>query len=283
METGSKVNILLVDDNSANLLALEATLESLNQNLVSETSGEAALAQVYKEDFAVILLDVHMPGMDGFQTASLIRQNKRSRYTPIIFLSTIHSTEDVLTGYSFGAADYLFKPVMPEILRAKVAVFIDLFKKNEELKYQKRLTMLTGASGKLLNSVKMSELLPAILDLSCKLIDADAHALWFFSSSSNSWKIVSASGLSEDYKHVAIQTMSLDNIQDSPIATDLVDNSEGFHSLISAPLSINGQKSGTIIFYYLEPHHFNEMEIRIASALSNLSATAIEMVKLYEG
>ena len=134
-----KVNILLVDDHSENLLALEATLASLDQNLVKARSGNEALKQLLKDEFAAILLDVQMPGMDGFETAALIRERKKSRHTPIIFLTAVNTSETHVTrGYSLGAVDYMFKPIIPEILRAKVAVFVDLF---HERRKEKRLAL----------------------------------------------------------------------------------------------------------------------------------------------
>jgi PAS domain S-box-containing protein len=137
MEPEPKVNVLLVDDHLENLLALEAILEGLGQHLVKAQSGEEALRCLLNQDFAVILLDVQMPGMDGFETATLIRHRPRSQHTPIIFL-TAYSTSDkqMFKGYSLGAVDYLFKPIEPEILTSKVSVFVDLFKKTEEVKRQ---------------------------------------------------------------------------------------------------------------------------------------------------
>lgn len=132
-----KVHILLVDDRPDKLLALQTMLAELNQNLVSALSGPEALRRLLRQDFAVILLDVNMPGMDGFETASLIRQRPRSETTPIIFISAVNDAENhVSRGYSLGAVDYILTPVVPEILRAKVAVFVDLFKKTEQVKRQ---------------------------------------------------------------------------------------------------------------------------------------------------
>jgi signal transduction histidine kinase/response regulator RpfG family c-di-GMP phosphodiesterase len=132
-----KVSILIVDDRPDKLLAHETVLAELNQNLVRATSGKEALRCLLKQDFAVILLDVNMPGMDGFETAALIRQRQRSETTPIIFISAVNDTEThVSRGYSLGAVDYILTPVVPEILRAKIAVFVDLFKKTEQIKRQ---------------------------------------------------------------------------------------------------------------------------------------------------
>jgi hypothetical protein len=137
MQSAPKVNILLVDDHPENLIALEAILDKLGQNLVKANSGEEALRCLLQQDFAAILLDVQMPGMDGFETATLIRQRERSRNTPIIFL-TAFSTNDTLVfkGYALGAVDYLLKPIDPVILTSKVSVFVDLFKKTMEVQQQ---------------------------------------------------------------------------------------------------------------------------------------------------
>ena len=127
MKTDRKVSLLLVDDDPANLLALEATLECLGQSIVKANSGTAALRRVLDEDFAVILLDVQMPGMSGIETAALIRERERSKHTPIIFLTGVVKTAEMMfKGYSAGAVDYLVKPIVSGVLRAKVEVFIEL-------------------------------------------------------------------------------------------------------------------------------------------------------------
>ncbi|HEY8850726.1 MAG TPA: ATP-binding protein [Gemmatimonadaceae bacterium] len=132
-----RVNLLLVDDRPENLLALEAILEPLGQVLMRANSGAEALKQVLADDFAAILLDVQMPGMNGFEVAEIIKSRERSRTIPIIFLSAI-SKEDayVFKGYSMGAVDYVFKPFNPDILRSKVAVFVDLYLKQSEIQRQ---------------------------------------------------------------------------------------------------------------------------------------------------
>src|SRR2546421_8563579 len=118
---GLKANILLVDDRPDKLLALEAILGSLNQNIVQARSGKEALRQLLKENFAVILLDVSMPGMDGFETASLIRKRPATEHTPIIFVTSIgNSPSQMYQGYSLGAVDYILTPIVPDVLRAKV-------------------------------------------------------------------------------------------------------------------------------------------------------------------
>jgi two-component system sensor histidine kinase/response regulator len=139
-EEPERVKILLVDDQPDNLLSAEAVLESLGQEIVKAQSGREALRYLLDQDFAVILLDVMMPGMDGIETASLIRQRERSRHTPIIFLTALGKSEEHLfRGYEVGAVDYLFKPIVPEVLRSKVAVFIELSRKSNLLKRHAQL------------------------------------------------------------------------------------------------------------------------------------------------
>jgi signal transduction histidine kinase len=130
-----QVDILLVDDHDENLLALEAILADPSYNLVRARSGREALREVLRREFALILLDVAMPDLDGYETAELIRQRERSSDTPIIFLTANYRSDThVFRGYSVGAVDYIFKPFTSEVLRSKVAVFVELFNKREALK-----------------------------------------------------------------------------------------------------------------------------------------------------
>src|SRR5437764_3242346 len=131
-----KASILIVDDRPEKVLALEAVLEDLGQNVVRAYSGREALRHVLMHEFAVILLDVNMPGRDGFETATLIRQRKNSQHVPIIFITAFGDEMLAARGYSLGAVDYILTPVVPEVLRSKVAVFVDLFKKSEQVKRQ---------------------------------------------------------------------------------------------------------------------------------------------------
>ena len=132
-----RANILLVDDRDDKLLALQSILADLGQNLVLARSGGEALRVLLQREFAVIVLDVNMPVMDGFETAVLIRQRQNSELTPIIFISAVNYSEiHLVRGYSLGAVDYILAPIVPEILRAKVSFFVDLYKKTEQLKLQ---------------------------------------------------------------------------------------------------------------------------------------------------
>ena len=137
MEAASP-DILVVDDDAGNLAAIEVALGDLGRRLVKARSGAEALRCLLSQDFALILLDINMPGMDGFETARIIRERPRSRHVPIIFVTAYNreDTELILRGYSLGAVDFLFKPIVPEVLRAKAAVFVELQSRAEELQRQ---------------------------------------------------------------------------------------------------------------------------------------------------
>jgi PAS domain S-box-containing protein len=134
--TSQRMKLLLVDDTPENLISLEAALYGLGEELVMAHSGKEALRHLLNDDFAAILLDVRMPEMDGFETAELIRSRPRSRQTPIIFLTGYKSEEHLFRGYDLGAVDFLFKPIVPEVLRSKITVFVELSRSNAKLKEQ---------------------------------------------------------------------------------------------------------------------------------------------------
>ena len=128
------VNILMVDDKPENLMALEGLLEAPGINFVKTLSGTEALKAILEQDFALILLDVRMPVMDGFETARLIKQREKSRDIPIIFLTAVSKDDKFISeGYSVGAVDYMLKPFDPYILKSKVSVFVELYRKNLQL------------------------------------------------------------------------------------------------------------------------------------------------------
>jgi hypothetical protein len=140
----SRVNILIVDDDATKRFALKTILAPLGETVVEASSGADGLRQLLRQEFAVILLDVRMPVMDGFETAQLIRQRPRSELTPIIFVTALDQAEtDMGRGYDLGAVDFVFAPVVPAILRAKVAVFVELYRAQQELRrYRSRLETL---------------------------------------------------------------------------------------------------------------------------------------------
>ncbi|MFQ4139704.1 response regulator [Nodosilinea sp. PGN35] len=191
MQSESPVNILLVDDQPENLVALEAILGDLGANLVKSTSGEEALRCLLQDDFAVILLDVQMPQMDGFEVATLIRHRQRSRDTPIIFLTAFSSNEQFMfKGYALGAVDYLIKPIAPNILLSKVAIFIELFKKSEALRQktemlqqqtqalQQQAAQLEAINTELQTSEERFRLLSACSPLGVFVTDTEGYCVY---------------------------------------------------------------------------------------------------------
>src|SRR5262245_46963393 len=137
-----KANVLLVDDSPANLLALEAVLDGLGYQLTKAASGEEALRLVAGQEFAVVLLDVRMNGLDGFETARRLRAQKRSRHTPIIFLTAYDDKPAADQAYGLGAVDYLVKPIEPIVLRAKVAGLVELYAQKQQARRQADLFRL---------------------------------------------------------------------------------------------------------------------------------------------
>lgn len=134
MSTHEKVNILMVDDQPAKLLSYEAILSELGEHLIKASSGREALEHLLKTDIAIVLMDVSMPELDGFELAEIIHQHPRYQKTAIIFISAVHLTDlDRLKGYAYGAVDYIAVPVIPELLRAKVSVFAELYRKTQQL------------------------------------------------------------------------------------------------------------------------------------------------------
>ncbi|GAA4820769.1 response regulator [Streptomyces ziwulingensis] len=176
-----KAKILLVDDRPENLLALEAILSALDQTLVRASSGEEALKALLTDDFAVILLDVQMPGMDGFETAAHIKRRERTRDIPIIFLTAInHGPHHTFRGYAAGAVDYISKPFDPWVLRAKVSVFVELYMKNCQLREQASLLrlQLEGSGGRAAgDETKESAGLLAELSARLAAVEEQAEAL----------------------------------------------------------------------------------------------------------
>ncbi|AFY30751.1 response regulator [Calothrix sp. PCC 7507] len=217
MVSDAKVNILLVDDHPENLLALEAVLEDLGQNLVKATSGTQALRCLLNQDFAVILLDVQMPEMDGFDTANLIRQRERSRHAPIIFLTAFSTSESmVFKGYAVGAVDYLFKPIDAEILKSKVSAFVELFQKTEEVKKQAEELIITNTQ--LRKSEEQFRSLSACSPVGIFLIDIDGHCTYTNPRYQTILGVTAEESLGEDW------TRSLSQADQEKVLTDWINS-----------------------------------------------------------
>jgi CheY-like chemotaxis protein/nitrogen-specific signal transduction histidine kinase len=174
------VHIMVVDDNADNRLTLQSILAEPGRHVVTAASGRDALRRLLGEEFAVILLDVNMPIMDGFETAALVRQRKSSERTPIIFITAFADETHVSRGYSLGAVDYIVSPVVPEVLRSKVAVFVDLFRKTEQVRRQAeslrrradQLYQLTEASLAINSAASLDEILQIVTETALDLCAA---------------------------------------------------------------------------------------------------------------
>ena len=176
MGANEKVNILLVDDQPARLLTYQSVLSELGQNLICAHSGLEALDKLMREEFAVVLLDVSMPGMDGFEAARLIHEHPRFEKTPIIFVTGVHVTElDRLKGYKVGAVDYVSIPVVPEILRSKVAVLVELYCKRRELRELNRTLAQANERLAEANTTLQAEKTRELKDLNATLQRANAE------------------------------------------------------------------------------------------------------------
>jgi signal transduction histidine kinase len=155
MNDSRGTSVLLVDDNEANLLTYEAILEDLHLNLVKAHSGSQALRHVFNEDFATIILDVQMPEIDGFEVAATIRKRRKSKMTPILFVTAVFPDQaHISKGYSLGAVDYLVKPFMPEILRGKISVFVELSRSRHELAASNAELLLAKEAAEAANRAK---------------------------------------------------------------------------------------------------------------------------------
>ncbi|HUB25922.1 MAG TPA: response regulator [Tepidisphaeraceae bacterium] len=180
-EFDGRAAILIVDDKPEKLLALEAVLEDMGQRIVRAYSGREALRHLLNEEFAVVLLDVNMPGMDGFEAASLIRQRPSSRHTPIIFITAFGDDMHMARGYSLGAVDYITAPVIPEVLRSKVSVFVELYQKTAQVRRQSeslrrratQLQKLSSASLAINSAPTIQEMLRIVAESARDIIGAE--------------------------------------------------------------------------------------------------------------
>ena len=249
------VEILIVDDRAENLLALEAILEPLGQKLVRAYSGDEALRLLLTHDFAVILLDVQMPGIDGFETARLIKSRERTRYIPIIFLTAISKDEEyVFEGYSVGAVDYMTKPFKPDILRSKVNVFVDLYQKQRQLATQQELLRQSEKRELELRHVReiyesearFSEIVGSAMD-AIIVFDADGKVTLFNASAERMFRTPIAEALQSSVNRFfpePVRQSTLDRICHSAASsTDAVPGpTDSVHVLSLNALRANGEE-----------------------------------------
>ena len=311
--SANRINILMVDDSPTNLLALESILRAPDRNLIRAGSGEDALRYLLDNEAAVVLLDVYMPGIDGLQTAELIRRREKSRDIPIIFLTANTTGQSHLSrGYSLGAVDYIVKPVDAAILKSKVAVFVELFKKTREVKRQARLLEQKNQELESANLERLRMLIelgqelaaqhepPTVLQKFClstqKIIDAesvtvamldnDGHTLrHFFRSNSN--HEIEREG---EVPAVIQNALSLVTTERAPVRLSesddlLLEAEDDGHSPRSFLGAAIVSASGTCGWFYLvnkrNMDEFSEADERLAATLATQVAVAYENATLY--
>jgi PAS domain S-box-containing protein len=248
------VEILLVDDRAENLLALEAILEPLNQTLIRAHSGDEALRKLLLHDFAVILLDVQMPGINGFETARLIKSRERTKYIPIIFLTAISKDEAyVYEGYSVGAVDYLSKPFQPDILRSKVSVFVDLYLKQKQLSEQQVLLRASEVRELELkhkleiteSEARFSEIVGSAMD-AIIVFDTDGHISLFNAAAERMFGLPAADAIGNDVRMLMPEPLRQDSLDRVCRASDTaqsgVETSPSEHILSLSGLRAGGEE-----------------------------------------
>jgi signal transduction histidine kinase/DNA-binding response OmpR family regulator len=312
MKADERINILMVDDSATNLLALEAILQAPDRNLVSAPSGDDALRYLLNNDVAVILLDVFMPGIDGLDTAELIRARDKSRNIPIIFL-TADSTggRHLSRGYSLGAVDYIVKPIEPDILRSKVAVFVELFKKTQEIQHQaqllheKNLELENANLARLNMLIDLGQELTAehnpsrVLENFCRsareiveaqesgigILNGDGTLRFFFRCAPDG-----ENSFSRGVPPVAQRALEILMTKRRPLrlneADDLLqgdeDTSDSVRSFLGAPiLSSSGVYGWVYLVNKLNADNFTEADERLTATLVTQVAIAYENATLY--
>ncbi|KFE66115.1 hypothetical protein DB31_1180 [Hyalangium minutum] len=315
----TEASVLLVDDNPANLLALEAILAPLAVRLVKAQSGEQALRQLLGEDFAVILLDVQMEGLDGFETASLIKQRERTRNIPIIFLTAYSSDErDVKTGYASGAVDYLQKPFSADVLRSKVAVFIELFRAQQQIRRQAELlrqqeadareaahraahyiAQLQTLSSRLGEATSVEQVMTALFEKGLAPLGATAGAVCLLDASGQTLEAVQSVGYREEILR-RWRRMPLDSqvpltdavLHERPVWLGSHEDwrarypeqepQASNNATAALPLQVKGRVLGAIGLSFGQEHRFNEDDRAFFTAVAHACAQAIDRAQLYE-
>lgn len=311
MSSEEQINILMVDDSPTNLLALESILHGPDRNLVRASSGDDALRYLLDNEVAVILMDVYMPGLDGLETAELIRGRDRSRDIPIIFLTADSTGGRHLTrGYLLGAVDYIVKPVEPDILRSKVAVFVELFKKTREVKrqaellHEKNLELENANLARLAMLIQLGQELAAehepieVLEKFCtsarRIVGAQEAAIGLLNAQDQQLHHYFHCGPSEQQYRggkPALPDQALKTLirERRPLRLNELDPllrdmgwSQSPHSFLGAPILDSEGVCGWIcLLNKLNDEDFTEADERLAATLSTQVAIAYENAKLY--
>lgn len=307
--TEGKASILLVDDRPEKVLAIEAVLEDLDVNIVRAYSGREALRCVLNQEFAVILLDVNMPGMDGFETAGLIRQRKNSEHIPIIFITSMGDDLHIVRGYEIGAVDYIQAPVIPSVLRTKVAVFVDLYRKTEQVQRQaeslrrraSQLQKLSAASLAINSALSIERLLQTVTDTAREVVGShQAISLFVINreTEQHAAKTLALASFSDKYAQWRKEPLRLDPIASSmvaqsPTATRMTERELHDHpdweivrklkippvvgGMLAAPLTgRDGQNLGVIYLSDRAEGDFTSDDEGLLVQLAQMAAIAIE-------
>ncbi|MFP2927226.1 GAF domain-containing protein [Pyxidicoccus sp. 3LG] len=309
--------VLLVDDNAANLVSLEAILEPLGVRMDKASSGEQALRFLLREDYAVILLDVRMAGLSGFETAALIKQRERTRNVPIIFL-TAYGRDDVeiVTGYSTGAVDFLQKPFPPEVLRSKVAVFVELFRVQQQVRRQSELLRqkeaeardaalrasgyidrLRDFAARLSETTTVTQVCRALFEQGMMTAGAKASAVNLLDASGEALEVVDSIGYSEavlsQWRRIPLSAnipltdavkeqrpIWLATLQEWQTHYPHVDSRGVHEAAVALPLLVKGRTLGAIGVSFARERPFSEMDRAFFTALAHACAQALERVRL---
>ena len=312
MKADEPINILMVDDSATNLLALESILQAPDRNLVSASSGDDALRYLLNNDVAVILLDVFMPGIDGLDTAELIRARDKSRNIPIIFLTANSMGGRHLSrGYSLGAVDYIVKPIEPDILRSKVAVFVELFKKTREIQRQAellheknlelenanlaRLNMLIELGQELATEHDPSRVLENFCRSARSIVEAQESAIGILNGNGTLRYFFRCAPGEENGSTngvPAVAQRALDTLMSKrrPLRLNEADDlllsdektSDSMHSFLGAPiLTPSGVRGWVYLLNKVNADDFSEADERLTATLATQVAIAYENATLY--
>ncbi|HLL05737.1 MAG TPA: GAF domain-containing protein [Myxococcaceae bacterium] len=315
----SETSVLLVDDNPANLIALEAVLAPLGVRLAKASSGEQALRLLLNEEFAVILLDVQMAGMDGFETAALIKQRERTRNIPIIFLTAYGRDEaDVRAGYAQGAVDYLQKPYSSDVLRSKVAVFIELFRAQQQVRRQAELlrqqesaareaaqraagyiARIQTLTSRLAETTSVEQVMQALFEYGLEPLGAIAGSVCLLDTAGEYLEVVQAVGYSEEQlgewrrMPLAASLPLTDSVRE--VRPQWLSSREEWLARyphlakrlhggagMALPLLVKGRVLGAIGLSFADARTFSEDDRALFSAVAHASAQALDRARLYE-
>jgi signal transduction histidine kinase len=275
-----KVNILMVDDQPAKLLSYEVILNELNENLIKANSGREALEHLLKEDIAVVLMDVSMPEIDGFELADMIRQHPRYQKTAIIFISGVHLTDlDRLKGYERGAVDYISVPVNPELLRARVSVFADLHRKtnqlellNKELRNLSSNLIATQDDERRRIARELHDSLGQELSAAKMMVDKIVS----LNRSAESTK--EATEISNLIDHAIQQVRSISYLLHPPLLDEI-----GLQSALQFYLEGFTKRSGIEVLLEVQPNNFPRLALEMETAIFRIIQEAVTNVFRHSG